>query len=857
MSTSIPIYLDESAGIARIGEPITMGIPFPCGMVRELSQCSLLNPDGRRIPLQAATLEHWTDGTVKWALFDFQVDVPAYAAAQYHLLVDHSHTASSHFQGIKVEEDERGFHVDTGAAQFTVEKDRFLPLGKAVVDGRSLIDPEHSGWLLEDEAGRTYRPGVTRVVMETRGALRTSFLIEGVYADGEGRPFCEYVSRLSFFTRSALLQMTMTIRNSRPARHSHNFWDLGDSGSIFIKDCSLRLTIPEYGARKIAWSGELGQPFVDTEDRTLEIYQDSSGGQSWDSLNHVNRSGKVMHSFCGYRVRGNGSRAEGKRAQPLVAVRSGSWGIAGTVRRFWQNFPKAIEVEDRLFLIRLFPQQYRDVHELQGGEQKTHVLYLMLSRSPEDLTRLAWVRDPLIPRTSPEWYAASQAIPYLIAGRDDPHREYLSLVDAAIEGEDSFVRKREVIDEYGWRHFGDLYADHEAVYYKGPLPVISHYNNQYDAINGMAIQFLRSGDTRWFRMMDELAAHVMDIDIYHTTEDKAAYNHGLFWHTNHYVHARTSTHRSFSKHTGLPGGGPCNEHCYTTGLMHHYFLTGDPLSRRTAIDLAQWVIDIDDGSKSRLRWLDRGYTGAASCTGERSYHGPGRGAGNAINALIDGFILTQETRFLVKAEQLIRRCVHPCDDVAARNLQDVERRWSYTVFLQAIGRYLRFKIEQEQLDEMYGYAQASLLRYARWMADHEAPYLSKPEILEFPTETWSAQDLRKSEVFAVAAIHARGIERTRFQERSASFFRSSIEELIAAKTRTFTRPLVLLMSCGYRQAYFRLHHEEAAPQSCGDRDFGRPDQFLPQRARVERTMKWAMLLGLGGSLLFMLRFLSW
>ena len=40
--------------------------------------------------------------------------------------------------------------------------------------------------------------------------------------------------------------------------------------------------------------------------------------------------------------------------------------------------------------------------------------------------------------------------------------------------------------------------------------------------------------------MCQLARHVVDIDIYHTTNDKSAYNHGLFWHTEHYVDAGCS-----------------------------------------------------------------------------------------------------------------------------------------------------------------------------------------------------------------------------------------------------------------------------------------------------------------------------
>src|SRR4029077_10235142 len=117
--------------------------------------------------------------------------------------------------------------------------------------------------------------------------------------------------------------------------------------------------------------------------------------------------------------------------------------------------------------------------------------------------------------------SATGVVPFLTPSRDDPHTEYLRLVDSAIEGTDTFAAKREVIDEYGWRHFGDIYGDHEAVFQKGPTPLVSHYNNQYDAVAGLAYQYLRSGDVRWFQQMDELAWHVIDIDIYHTDQDKA------------------------------------------------------------------------------------------------------------------------------------------------------------------------------------------------------------------------------------------------------------------------------------------------------------------------------------------------
>src|SRR5205814_10293393 len=123
----------------------------------------------------------------------------------------------------------------------------------------------------------------------------------------------------------------------------------------------------------------------------------------------------------------------------------------------------------------------------------------------------------------------------------------------------------------------------------GPPPVISHYNNQYDPVYGAVLQLSRTGDRRWWDVADPLARHVADIDIYHTAEDKAAYNGGLFWFTDHYKSAATGTHRTYSRANRRPGqsygGGPGSSHNFTIGLAHHYYLTGDPISRDAVISL--------------------------------------------------------------------------------------------------------------------------------------------------------------------------------------------------------------------------------------------------------------------------------
>jgi hypothetical protein len=366
--------------------------------------------------------------------------------------------------------------------------------------------------------------------------------------------------------------------------------------------------------------------------------------------------------------------------------------------------------------------------------------------------------------------------------------------------------------------------------------------------------------------MDELAAHVADIDIYHTTRDKAAYNGGLFWHTYHYAPADTATHRSYpkllrklggpagldpndpkakrSKHVYALGGGPANEQNYAAGLALHYFLTGSTLSRDAAVGLARWVIDMDDGSKTVFRWLAGGYTGLASQSRGADYHGPGRGSGNSLAALLVGHTLTRDAEFLAKAEQLIRRVIHPADDVPARNLLDVENRWFYTMFLHSLGKYLDHKAEFGQLDAMYAYARASLLHYARWMAEHEVPTLSRPEILEYPNETWAAQDVRKFEVLRLAARHAAGPERDRFRDRATFFLSDALQRLAAFPTRTLCRPVVLLLSMGYTAAHMTANPADAAPPpAVTPADFGAPERFVPQKLRAVKRAKRLIVAG--------------
>jgi hypothetical protein len=781
-------------GPARRREPITIGIPLPPGRAFSPDQIELDAAFKLVTPAQIRALDSWPDGSIRWALLDFMADAPAGLADEPPRATRPAPPSSGvPVTGVRVSADERGIEVETGAATFRFHTGGPFPVSSLSIGTVEPIDPAASGVQI-DASGTPITCRIAEVVVHETGPVRAEIEVRAAPLDP--LPIM-LAARVELFAGMATVRVQISLVNRRRARHPAGQWVLGDEGSVLLRSVAWLLTVAG-SVQRVRCAPERGLP-LDDVDVPFELFQESSGGDHWNGAIHRNREGRVPLRFRGYRLRSGRVERTADRATPVVAVATERGEIGVAVPQFWENFPRAIGVDGRTIEIGLFPRQSSDGHELQGGEQKTHEVIVAFADDAVSDPPLAWCHDPLFTYPAADWCCATGAVPYLIPEADDPNPRYVSLVAGALDPQQGFAAKNERADEFGWRNYGDLHADHESAFQPPDRALVSHYNNQYDAVACFAWHFLRTGDHRWWRLMTDLVRHVRDIDIYRTRDDKAAYNSGLFWHTSHYTDADTATHRTYPR--GAPGGGPSAEHNYNAGLMLHYFMTGERASREAAIGLARWVIDMDDGRQTLFRLLASGATGLASATGSTDYHGPGRAPANSICACLVGARLTDAPEYVAKADELIRRCIHPADDIVALRLDDVERRWYYTVFLQALGWYLHHQGERRQFDETYLYARDSLLHYARWMVVHERPYLDRPEVLEFPNATWIAQDMRKGDVLLWAAQHATGEERVQFLDRARFFFDYSIDALSSNPTRTFTRILVLLLSNGLRYGW--------------------------------------------------------
>jgi len=522
----LEIKVKEPVGISRDKEPVCLGIPVKKAKLKDsdLSNLCLYSEDGELIPCELTPLLNWSDGSIRWMLVDFLASCDSNKELKFILRQGGRKNLSS----IKIKEEDKFYEIDTGTALFKVSKERLDPISCVDIDNKRVCRKAQID-LFDDEDIR-FSPVIKDSKIEYFNSLKVVLYFRGEFSpydkevkvtkkDNDNchktdKPIV-FFARLTFWAELSLVKFDFTIRNPRAAKHTGGLWDLGDPNSYYFKDLSINFALDELREYSCLWTDHWRTSLRVEDSESITIYQDSSGGKNWNSRNHVNKHNKITTNFCGYKVHNTkGEICSGKRAEPIVAVCSKDKFMTISCPYFWQNFPKSMGVIENILTVRLFPKHYSDLFELQPGEQKTHSLYIDFSRFDKDKeVPLAWTYNPLNIFLSPKYYEYSSAFSYFTPISDITDKRYIELMKACVEGENSFFAKREVVDEYGWRNFGDLYADHENLFYEGKKskPVISHYNNQYDPIYGFLLQFARFSDWRWWQLARDLATHVIEI----------------------------------------------------------------------------------------------------------------------------------------------------------------------------------------------------------------------------------------------------------------------------------------------------------------------------------------------------------
>ena len=570
----IPLVSCQTEGSTCYSPLVTAGVPFAQGVVASVDGFKVVTRDGHQLPSDCEPTGYWPDGTVRWCMVRF-LSAGHTADNSGFMLVENSDLLDSAAL-LQVTDDATGIVLKDGNYEYRFANDNESFFPALTISGEPY-------WLSED-LGLTLVSDAVPLALQkaTVKLIRSDTISAQVEVCGvvkrQNQPVLNARVRFEIVAGATLL-VNIELHNPRRAVHKDGFWDLGDDNSFFFDEFTFHTKRFSADTASIKAEHTLDAIAI-AQYQSATLFQASSGGPNWDSPAHVNASAEVKNSFCGYQLSVDDEQIfEGKRAVPVLAThREGHPPLTLKVREFWQNCPKSLNVSNDKICIGLFPVEHNDQFELQGGERKQHQIALSFGDVKDELQ---WLDNNIILAPDNTLIAKADVLGNPVADAFEP---YDRLLESSLSDKAGFLTKRETQDEYGWRNFGDIVADHETLYHKGDDIFVSHYNNQYDPVYGFARQYLLTADQRWYQMMDELARHVMDIDIYRTVEDRAEYNHGLFWHTDHYLKAFTCTHRTYSRsqyaddHVGDKGGGPGPEHCYTAGLKIYYYLSGNDLS---------------------------------------------------------------------------------------------------------------------------------------------------------------------------------------------------------------------------------------------------------------------------------------
>src|ERR1043166_8679020 len=106
----------DAPGRTFVAEPITVGVPFPTGFARDADHLRVFDERAAPVAAQASATERWADGSVKWALVDFQATGDV-RSREYAIRADAAATKPMPERRVDVSEQANGVRVDTGVAR--------------------------------------------------------------------------------------------------------------------------------------------------------------------------------------------------------------------------------------------------------------------------------------------------------------------------------------------------------------------------------------------------------------------------------------------------------------------------------------------------------------------------------------------------------------------------------------------------------------------------------------------------------------------------------------------------------------------------------------------------------------------
>lgn len=619
------LTVEEEAGAARADEPMTMGVPFPKGLVTDLARVAVLDETGTALPHQWSKAANWVgDKSVKWAHLTLPVSVGARGKKVLTLVLKDAPAPAAQTPLTATVRDNVATVV-TGPVKFTVRGSRFNgfdrawfdPTGKGVfTDENLVIDSAVTGGSEVEGDGKTFRSSndpAGKVEIERQGPMEVVIKATGAHLDPGGQKRFDYTVRFYAYANSAVVRVAHTFENRQGTRPA-------DSLSMSLLAFRTQTTL---GGGTVTIGGEKA-PF-------------SAGPQG--AIIQVD-SDKFMVT-AGKEQLGTG---KGKSTKPLttgwIDLSQGGRGVALGVKWFWQMYPKGLAVApDGLLSALLYqncddeqtPPWHQVPYDIYMGQSRTHYLTYKFhaGESAKALNDFfAGTQRPLMAWAPPKYYCrdtqafgyAAESDPALYGDRWAAVQAYDQKLEDSI---DAILKKRDghtytiTRDSYGFYEWGDIFHWGWKDYGKSPKQtpewLASWEGNYYDFPNAALMQFARTGNRKYLEAFFPSAIHVGDVFTVHHHPNPALIGACRYCPPRNHV----------ATDDGAPYLSVEYNHNKSQCVFNHYYLTGDLRTLENARLLANNALNnraADSG------WAARGVGAqlaalwcAYELTGEKQY----------------------------------------------------------------------------------------------------------------------------------------------------------------------------------------------------------------------------------------------
>ena len=576
---SIPLTVHEAlragiSGVDRKSEPVTVGIPFPEGVLQEKNGVPQLALEGSE-DYQFRTLARWPDDSVKWTLIDFQADVKAGKMNQGIKIISGNGNSPG-----KLSIDKGGFIlIDTGGITVQIKKKGFNLFNSVIMNGKEIVSGDSNGIIAVDGKGTPYlgsNDKDVRVTIEENGPVRAVIKAEGTHVRDNKR-MMDYTVRMHFYKNKSKVKVVYTLRNASKKQVEH----------VFIRSLDLvtELSLPgPYKVDMAKHDGVTQERLLDKND-DLAFYQAVSdfpqkyAGNSFyyhapipPDYKREKQRGFVQE---GYWIRKNKQiLASGKRSEyPDLAFLEISdedgRGVTVGIRFAAGWWPKSLRANaNGTIEVGLWPEENEVGYWIRYGSHNTfEIMYDFHVGHNDPAGSMKRFQYPLLAKASVDWYNHSVNGIY-------PLYNFVSFAD-----EKDYVKGKGWDYSVGWRK---------------PKMKIWRYHywgwggflNQHDFARISLVNFLRETENiskagEYFLYSETRFNYNADWAIYHSDDyDLSAFDQGKW---------RISQPKENSDKAGLAKVVFEWEHPHWYGLPLYYYITGDEHIKETVLDWAEYV----------------------------------------------------------------------------------------------------------------------------------------------------------------------------------------------------------------------------------------------------------------------------